>query len=217
MNRIQTTTGVFALTTLLASGMVSAQDERRETVRFPGDSTVAEISDRISGYESVLYEVYAREGQTLEVSLRPDNRSANFNIYVPGRGFGDEALYVSETGGHEYQGDLWITGPHTIAVFLSRNAARRGETANYDLVVSLEEAGGSARAGGTRSRAESDCLDAVAGQVGRNDLRVISAEMGENSTTILVEVPGAQAPWHCEWGYRDGSPAVLQVYYGAEG
>ncbi len=205
------------LVAIIVPGAASAQEERRETVRFPGDSTMAEISDEIRGYESVLYEVYAREGQMLEVSLRPSNPSANFNIYLPGKGIGDEALFVSETSGTEYKGQLWLTGPHTIAVFLSRNAARRDEVARYDLVVSLTEPRQAASSSSRPSRAESDCLAAVSDTVGRDDLSVLSSEMGENSTKVLVEVPGAAAPWHCEWGYRDGSPAVLNVYYGGEG
>lgn len=65
------------------------------------------------------------------------------------------------------------------------------------------------------STAEEDCRFAVATQVGvdQDAVRVRSATMGENFTTVLVDVPGAQAPWVCEWG-GDG---VSEVYYGAEG
>jgi hypothetical protein len=37
-------------------------------------------------------------------SLRPDSQSADFNIYIPGLGPGDEALFTSATGGREYVG-----------------------------------------------------------------------------------------------------------------
>jgi hypothetical protein len=63
--------------------------------------------------------------------------------------------------------------------------------------------------------AERDCRFAVATQVGvdQSTVRVIDSSMGENFTTVRVGVPGAQAPWICEWG-GDG---VSNVYYGAEG
>ena len=63
--------------------------------------------------------------------------------------------------------------------------------------------------------AERDCLFAVATQVGvdQGAVRVIDSSMGENFTTVRVGVPGAQAPWICEWGGN----GVSNVYYGAEG
>jgi hypothetical protein len=63
--------------------------------------------------------------------------------------------------------------------------------------------------------AEQDCLFAVATQLGvdPSSLTVLSSSMGENFTTVQVDVPQAQAPWICEWG-GDG---VSSVYYGAEG
>ena len=67
--------------------------------------------------------------------------------------------------------------------------------------------------------AEADCLVAVAEEVGVDAgmLSVISAEMGETSTAVMVEVPEAQAPWQCNWGYVDGEPGALEVFYTAEG
>jgi hypothetical protein len=63
--------------------------------------------------------------------------------------------------------------------------------------------------------AERDCLFAVASQVGvdQSTVRLIDAALGENFTTVRVGVPGAQAPWICEWGGN----GVSRVYYGAEG
>lgn len=65
------------------------------------------------------------------------------------------------------------------------------------------------------STAEQDCRFAVANQAGVDEsrVRVRSSSMGETSTRVLVDVPGAQAPWVCEWGGN----GVSQVYYGAEG
>ena len=45
--------------------------------------------------------------------------------------------------------------------------------------------------------AESDCLEAVAEQVGvsRSRLSVTSSEMGENCTVVNIRVPEPEAPW----------------------
>lgn len=63
------------------------------------------------------------------------------------------------------------------------------------------------------SKAESDCLAAVANQVSNGDVSTISVEMGETSTHVLVKVPGAQKPWRCD---HDGRK-VLRVMYMGEG
>lgn len=206
---------------LAAAGSAAAQDARTVRVHFDRGATSKVISDRITGYESVEYKLGAREGQYLKVSLRPDNQSAGFNVYIPGRGPGDEALYNSDTGGGlEYYGQLYVTGDHTISVFLNRNAARQNQLATYDIVFEItdgQDAG--AGHGGGMSRAESDCLTALAKEMGvnRGSLSVISSEMGENSTVVKVRVPGAQAPWQCDWGYTDSGPGVLRVMYMGEG
>lgn len=52
--------------------------------------------------------------------------------------------------------------------------------------------------------AESDCLEAVAEQVGvsRSGLSVTSSEMGENYTVVKIRVPEPEAPWLCDGATR---------------
>ena len=114
-----------------------AKEPKVVRVEFKPGSTSAEITGRITGDEYMLYKLNARDGQFLSVSLRPDNQSADYNIYIPGRGPGDEALFTSATGGREYVGQLYKTGDHSVSVFLNRNAARKGETANFDIVFKI--------------------------------------------------------------------------------
>lgn len=128
------------LLTLAAVAGVGADEVRKVPVQFPagGDSTV--MTGKIEGRDSIIYTVNARDGQFLTVSLRPDNQSADFNIYIPGRGPGDEALYASALGGNrEYLGQLYMTGDHQIAVFLNRAAARQGQLANFDLAIRVTD------------------------------------------------------------------------------
>lgn len=65
----------------------------------------------------------------------------------------------------------------------------------------------------TVSEPESDCLAAVANQVGNGDVSTISVKQGENQIKVEVRVPGAQAPWICE----HDSTKVTKVYFGGEG
>ena len=88
----------------------SAQESRTHREQFEADKTQATITDKISGRESVLFKLNAREGQFLTVSLRPDNQSAEFNVYIPGQGPSDAAMFISATGGREYRGQLYKTG-----------------------------------------------------------------------------------------------------------
>jgi hypothetical protein len=202
-----------------AAGTALGSDERKTVVVFDRGAETAEITDRITGREYVVYQFMARNGQFLTVSPRPDNRNTGFNVYIPGRGPGDEALYNSETGGGpEYYGQLYTDGTHSVSVFQNRNAARQGKVSNYDLVITLNAGRDSgAAAGPAVSQAESDCLAAVANQVGNGDVSTIYVEMGENRTKVLVRVPSAQAPWQCDWGYTDRGPGVLRVFYTSKG
>ena len=133
-------THVAIATGLMATiaGAALASDTRTVQVHFPHGATGTTITDKITGYESVSYVLGAREGQFLTVSMRPDNQSADFNIYIPGKGPGDDALFSSEAGDREYEGQLYVSGDHTVSVFLNRNAARQGQTANYDITFEIE-------------------------------------------------------------------------------
>ena len=103
-----------------------------------------------------------------------------------------------------------VTEPAETPV-LEENEVVEETPAEAPIVTEGEAAGGV-------SQAETACLAAVAEQVGLpgTDLSVASAEMGETSTTVMVEVPDATALWQCNWGYRDGTPAVLDVFFSGD-
>lgn len=159
--------------TLVASGMLLAcaielrsQEDGSRTVRVEFDAGTGgkAVEDRITGREFVVFKLNAREKQFLKVRLVPDNESVDFNIYIPGRGPGDEALYTSALGGREYVGQLYATGDHSISVFLNRAAARRGESAKFTIEFSVTDqapgsdadSGGGGRPGGTGPATEMD-------------------------------------------------------------
>jgi hypothetical protein len=53
-------------------------------------------------------------------------------------------MFIGSSAGNRFSGPLTVSGPHTILVYLMRNAARRGETANYTLTIGVK--GGAAKA-----------------------------------------------------------------------
>jgi hypothetical protein len=123
---------------LAAPAAAFASDAKTVHVHFNKGATGTIVSGKIKGDEYILYKLGAKKGQFLTVSLRPDNASTGFNVYIPGRGPGDEALFHSDGGAAEYRGQLYVDGDHTVSVFLNRNAARQGQTSSFDITFEIE-------------------------------------------------------------------------------
>lgn len=110
---------------------------RNETVRFPRGTSGTTIEDSITGNESVRYSIGVSAGQTMDVQLDTDNSSNYFNITAPGA---SEALFNGSISGNGTSFVVPSSGNYIVDVYLMRNAARRGETANYDLTLYVENA-----------------------------------------------------------------------------
>ena len=123
---------------LFASGAhVSAADDiRKEQIQFKKGTSSAAITGRIKGYQAVDYQLRAEAEQTMTVSFKPSNPSAYFNVLPPGT---DEAIFVGSISGNRCEAALPADGVYTIRVYLMRNAARRNETANYTLAVTVAD------------------------------------------------------------------------------
>jgi hypothetical protein len=209
----------FILSAFVAILPVAALADQTTThrVQFAAGKASATLTGKVSGGDTVLYKLNAKNGQFLKVTFKPDKESAGYNIYIPGRGPGDEALHISETGGREYLGQLYKTGDHTISVFLNRNAARKGVTANYTLHISVtDKAPGAGEekpaTGEVPKKVIDDCLQALRKQLGNETgMKVIKAKRGENSFIIDVRVDSAEKPWRC---FHDGSKCTGTEYQG---
>ena len=135
----------IALISLSAPVVAQSDDIREALVRFDAGSTVAEIEDTITGYQSVSYTVGLEAGRRLSVKLDPTNTATYFNIYEPGRGPGDEALANSGLTGdlvsdlNRFESVVQTSGTYTISVYMMRSAARRNETTDYVLSVELDQ------------------------------------------------------------------------------
>ncbi|MGI9242662.1 MAG: hypothetical protein ACR2RV_17835 [Verrucomicrobiales bacterium] len=194
----------------------TADETRTKVVKFAKGKNSATISSKVTGRESVIYKLNAREGQFLKVSLRPNNPLANYNIYIPGRSLGDEAMFTSASGGREYLGQLYKTGEHSISVFLTRAAARRGEAAKFDIVFTVtdkapEQDKEKPTAGAVPKKVTDDCLAALRKQVGRRGMKVLKSKRGGNSFVVDVKVEGVANPWRC---FHDGTKCTGTEYQG---
>lgn len=131
-----------ALTLATAVAAPAAEETRTERVKFEAGKSSAVISGKITGRESVVYKLNARDKQFLDVKLEPDNESTDFNIYIPGRGPGDEALFASAMGdgSRHYTGQLYKTGDHSISVFMNRAVARQGKTSKFKITFKVTDA-----------------------------------------------------------------------------
>lgn len=118
-------------------GMLLAQNIETKRVEFPKGSTGTTIKGKIKGDKTIDYVLNAKEGQTLKVKLITKNGANYFNLLAPGEE--DAAFYNSSMESNTYEGTLTSSGDHKIRVYLMRSAARRGETANYTLKISITD------------------------------------------------------------------------------
>lgn len=118
----------------ISSTPVSAEDIRKEPVRFHAGASSAEIKGSIKGDETVDYLLSAKAGQTMHVSMKTDNGASYFNVLPPKS---DAAIANGSTLGNDWTGTLPVDGEYTIRVYLMRSAARRDEKAAYTLSVSI--------------------------------------------------------------------------------
>ena len=135
MNPKKFASAVTALFVLIGGSHVFARDEIRiERVQFEKGATSAVIKGRLKGYSGVDYLVRGGAGQTIAVSLKRSNLSNYFNVLLPGSS--DVAMYAEQTG-DKFKRVLPTDGDYTIRVYLVRAAARRNESSDYTLTISV--------------------------------------------------------------------------------
>lgn len=148
------------------TGPALAQD-RTERISFASGATGTVLRDRIVGVRGVNYVLGASAGQRMTVDMTSDNASAYFNILRRGS---DTAIYNGSINGNSTTVTLPSGGDWVVQVYLMRNAARRGEEANYRLSISIEARGAATQppAGGGDAAASGPDWWAVTG-VGADD------------------------------------------------
>ncbi len=116
---------------------LSAYDVRMVGVVFDPGAEQIEVTETITGDESVMYRFRPKEGQTLHVRLEADNDHTDFIVYAPGKWPG-KVLHDSDADGTmEYRGKVNRTGPHAVSVFQSQRALEAGLTSRFKLLLEV--------------------------------------------------------------------------------
>jgi hypothetical protein len=119
---------------VLAPVLLFAQITTRK-VSFPTGKSSTNISSSIKGEQTIDYTVSAKAGQEMKVTLTSKSTSLYFNVIPPGST--DEAIFIGSSEGNKFGGTLSADGVYKIRVYLMRSAARRNESANFGLYVSV--------------------------------------------------------------------------------
>ncbi len=209
---------------LFGPALVAAKvDIRQEQIQFAQGTSDATVRGKISGYEIVDYRLRARAGQALAVSFEPTNRSAYFNVLPPEA---DEALFVGSISGNRFEAKLPADGEYTLRVYLMRNAARRNETAEYQLAVGLVGEGTAAAAAAAPTPGtpfdrtlelqgiQFRVMSANSGSVNR--LQIVPAGLESDNSPIERAIDGTVTGAEAADLNGDGSPE-LYVYVTSAG
>jgi hypothetical protein len=218
---------ILALTLATVAAASAVEETRTERVKFDSGKTSAPIAGKITGRESVVYKLNARDKQFLDVRLEPDNESTDFNIYIPGRGPGDEALFASAMGdgSRHYLGQLYKTGDHSISVFMNRAAARQGKTSNFKITFKITDGqpGAGAPAGGGAKFDQSASYEKITFRVtspqaaNGNSFTITPSGLSVSNEPITMQVNGKVTEVVAQDIDGDNSPEAAVIIEAANG
>jgi hypothetical protein len=157
-------------------------DIRREQIQFEKGKSGTTITGKIKGDQTIDYQLRASAGQSMVAIFKPSNLSAYFNVLPPGS---KVAIFVGSVSGNRFDAKLPANGVYTIRVYLMRNAARRNETANYTLEVSIAGGGRTAAATSDASPVTGPSFDRTLELQGIR-FRVTCANKGSVNTLHIV-------------------------------
>ena len=211
---------------LLATTLASAEGGiRQEQIQFKKGATSATLKGKIKGDQIVDYQLRAGVGQSMVVIFKPSNRSAYFNVMPPDS---DVAMFVGSIYGNRFEAELPAGGVYTIRVYLMRNAARRNETANYTLEVSLVGGGKTAAAASEAASVTRLSFDRTlelqgirfrvmsANDASVNTLHIVPAGLEIDNSPIVRTIDGTVTGAEVADLNVDGSPEIY-VYVTSAG
>ncbi|KPK15329.1 MAG: hypothetical protein AMJ67_15380 [Betaproteobacteria bacterium SG8_41] len=126
---------VFALLFVAGAPAAAERDKTVTEVQFAKGSSSAVLKGKITGYHYVDYRIRAGAGQRLKVSMEATNLANYFNILPPESE--NAAMFIAGAGSRVFAGLLPDDGVYTLRVYLMRSAARRKESSDYSLSISI--------------------------------------------------------------------------------
>jgi hypothetical protein len=208
-----------ALFTALAAAALlmalPAHAQQTTNVTFAKGASSATLKGSIKGDQDHSYLVDARAGQKMTVTLTSTKGGAEMNVWAPGQ---DTALSLGAVDPYNVTIELPTTGRYKVQVYQMRASARRGETANYTLVIGIT--GGAtdvapshdALVPGTKyhATAEISCVTTPGGTPGACKAGVI--RKGGGNAAIEMETPdGGQRTIFFTGGKATGSNANAKM------
>jgi hypothetical protein len=177
-----------------AWGMVTVTITTKR-ISFEKSGTSAVVKGTITGYAITDYLVHAHAGQTMTVTFKSSNGANYFNVLPPGSS--NLAVFTGSVGGNRWSGTLNADGDYKLRVYLMRSAARRNETAEYTLRVSVD--------------------GDVSQDHGPGKVPVGNARIKETPFHATGKVPCVMgnAPWgsqQCPFGVLRGRPGDAEVH-----
>ena len=127
---------IAATAALLFVPAIAKDKVTTHQVHFDKGTNGTTVKGHVKGYDTVNYKLGAQAGQSMRVSL--ESKKAFINIFEPGKGPGDGAMFIGSIKGASYVGTLPKSGTYTIQVYLMRNEARRGTNAPYTLHIGID-------------------------------------------------------------------------------
>ena len=110
---------------------VSAQNKVR--VKFVKGASSANVKGIVTGYKYIDYIVKAKSGQTMTVKLTSANESCSFVIF-----YSDLKNVEDATDVREFTRNVDVDDDYVVRVLLPRSAARRKESASFNLKIAIE-------------------------------------------------------------------------------
>lgn len=194
----------FAALTAIIGVAIASDEVRHVDVHFAAGESSATLTDTITGYGSVDYLLDARAGQTMSVVFEPSSTAAYFNIYEPGKGPGEEAMFIGAVNGNEYAGVLPLDGTYTIQVYLVRAAARRGESSDFQIHVGIDNEAATAEDAEASHEGTADEADATTDAL-------VEGTPFHATGSIDCTFAGDESVTSCEFGVIREGPAVATV------
>lgn len=112
---------------------ISASAQTKVRVKFAKGVSSANVKGFISGYKYIDYIIKAKSGQTMNVDLNSKNESCSFVIFYSDMKNVEDAADV-----REFTRNVDVDDDYVVRVLLPRSAARRKESANFNLKISIE-------------------------------------------------------------------------------
>ena len=117
------------------TSLAEGEDVQEVRVQVGSGANGGKVTGSLQGYETIDYKVRARSGKSILVQIKSDNPSNRFNFIAPG--VGDLAMFDGSIVGNRMVTRLPETGDYIIRVYLLQNAARNGESANFDVEIAI--------------------------------------------------------------------------------